>query len=159
MLTPERLRERLFYDLRTGVFFWRSNEGGGHASGSRAGSLNKQGYRVIYLDGTRYREHRLAFLYVTGSWPAGEVDHKNMRRDQNNFLNLREASRSQNQANGNAYKTSKSGIRGVYPHGNRWVAFIMVNYRNHHLGTFNKLEEAAAVRVEAAARLQGPFAR
>lgn len=81
MLTQERLKELLTYEPATGVFRWRErrgNQGGGCvAPGDEAGSVYKNGYRMIGVGGRRYGAHRLAFLYMTGAFPPAEVDHIN----------------------------------------------------------------------------------
>jgi len=157
-LTPDRLRALVFYDLRTGVFLWRENGGISRVGGARAGYIDNRGYRSIVIKGKVYKEHRLAFLYTFGRWPAQEIDHRNRIRDQNNFANLREATPAQNAANANAHKGTQSGVRGVYRHRSKWRAKIRANNLIYRLGTFATIEEAKAARDEAAVRLCGVFA-
>lgn len=94
MLTAERLRELLSYDPETGWFTWRvTRSSNGRAdAGSRAGALRSDGYRHVTVDQHKYKEHRLAWLYMTGKWPEADLDHKNNTRDDNRFSNLRAAS-------------------------------------------------------------------
>jgi hypothetical protein len=100
------------------------------------------------IKGKVYKEHRLAFLYTFGRWPAQEIDHRNRIRDQNNFANLREATPAQNAANANAHKGTQSGVRGVYRHRSKWRAKIRANNLIYRLGTFATIEEAKAARDE-----------
>ncbi|WP_428999737.1 HNH endonuclease signature motif containing protein [Stenotrophomonas maltophilia] len=46
-----------------------------------------------------YRQHRLAWLYMTGQWPSGEIDHINHDRSDNRWHNLRDVSHQANQQN------------------------------------------------------------
>ena len=53
------------------------------------------------------------------------IDHKDMNRLNNQRLNLRPATHSQNKANRNAQVNSKSGIKGVSYSSkrNKWCAY------------------------------------
>jgi hypothetical protein len=96
-LTAERLRELLDYDPKSGVWVWRISRKRMRI-GSVAGSINGDGYRRLMVDGRRYQASRLAWLYVIGSWPIAEIDHKNLDKADDRFCNLRECTRLQNQA-------------------------------------------------------------
>lgn len=56
---------------------------------ANAGYINSEGYRVINIDGTEYFAHDLAFLYMTGDFPKGEVEHINRKRDDDRWCNLK----------------------------------------------------------------------
>jgi hypothetical protein len=70
-LTAERLREALSYNPDTGAWTWLVPTG----RRVRAGRIDCQGGWRIGLDGRYYTGSRLAFLYMTGKWPAHLVDH------------------------------------------------------------------------------------
>src|SRR5687768_770720 len=110
MLTAEKLRELMDYNPDTGVFLYRKRRGR-RSAGLEAGSIVK-GYRLISL-GKQYSAHRLAWLYVYGEWPAGDLDHINCVRDDNRIANLREATDSQNNANRTLAPKNSSGFKGV----------------------------------------------
>jgi HNH endonuclease len=55
----------------------------------RADILADDGYRYVEIDGELYRADRVAWLYVTGEWPEGEVEHINGDRGDNRWENLR----------------------------------------------------------------------
>lgn len=151
MLTQERLRELLTYHPRTGVFTWRKRTSNRVRVGDRAGHKNAVlGYRLIRLDDELYYAHRLAFLYMTGSWPQHEVDHVNRVRDDNRWANLAAATRLENQQNLGLAPTNKSGYRGVYLHraAGKWSAERWVAGTKHYLGLFATAEEAHLAWVE-----------
>jgi hypothetical protein len=166
-LTAERLREILYYDPGTGVFRYRRNRGGGKLKGDIAGFIspksdaNGGGYRIIAIEGREYGAHRLAWLYMTGAWPTGRVDHKNTIRDDNRFDNLREATHSQNMANKNLQANNTSGLKGVTWNKNarKWVASIQANGKQRHLGLFLTAKSAHDAYCRAAYELFGSFAR
>mgnify|MGYP001607389399 CR=1 FL=1 len=96
-LDAELLREQLSYDLVTGFFIWNEDRGNPQArSGMQAGTVLATGYRVIRVGGYRYLAHRLAWFYVHGIWPQGEIDHVNFQKDDNRLSNLRDVSRTKN---------------------------------------------------------------
>jgi hypothetical protein len=156
-LTIERLRELLTYDPETGVFH--------RPKGHRfpiAGWVNSvNGYRYIDIDGERYLAQRLAWFYMTGTWPDGEVDHRNLRRDDNWWENLRAATKAQNMQNTALLPTNKSGHKGVSwcSQRTKWVAMINCAGRQKNLGRYDSIEEAVAAYRRAATAMHGEFAR
>lgn len=110
--------------------------------------------RILYL-------HRLILARMLGrELVKGEqCDHINMVRTDNRRENLRLATNGQNNANKGAYKTNKLGVKGVVAMGKRFQAHIGVGNKDHHLGTFDTIEEAHAAYLEAARRMHGEFAR
>ncbi len=143
-LTAARLREVLSYDPETGLFIRLRN-------GSAVSLLN-QGYLVASIDGKQYKAHRLAWLYVHGFFPDGDIDHINRDRADNRLSNLRVTTRALNHQNSTSTR-SASGVRGVSRLGNYWRAAIAVNGKDYYLGKFATISEAAAARAQAEARL------
>lgn len=88
-LTQEYLKDILDYNHFNGEFHWIKRRKGVQIY-SVAGYTHKTGYRRINIDGKQYQAHRLAFLYITGSFPLKKVYHFNNRRDDNRWLNLRQ---------------------------------------------------------------------
>ena len=82
MLTQRRLKNLLFYNKRTGMFFWRKTN-------SRAGEKNRKGYLRIKIDGVNYFVHRLAWLYIWGYDPENSLEHKSSHKMDNRIENLR----------------------------------------------------------------------
>lgn len=92
------LRATLLYDPDTGVFT-RAITRGSLAAGTKAGSLNRVGYWQIGVCGRTYTAQRLAWFYVHGDWPDGDIDHINRDKLDNRIANLRVISRSENLRN------------------------------------------------------------
>ena len=161
-LTAERLREVLDYDHATGLFVWRRAISSHAVVGSPAGGLKPpKNYVWIRIDGRGYYAHRLAWLWTTGDWPSGDVDHRNLDHSDNRWVNIRPASRSNNRCNQRARRDNKSGLKGIFFHKGHgtWYARISKDGQHHHLGVFATAEAAHAAYIEAAARLHGEFAR
>jgi hypothetical protein len=160
MLTHERLTELLTYDPDTGIFRWRQRRAAMRV-GEIAGTIRPDGRNQICLDRMFYFASRLAWFYVYGKWPSALIDHKNGKRHQDQIANLREADYCENMRNIHSGPTNKTGVRGVYfePRTGRYYAQIRLGGKTAKaLGTFDTLEEAAAVRKEAVRRLHGEFA-
>lgn len=158
-LTAAYVRSILHYNRRTGVFCWKVRRKGIRV-GDVAGDLRK-GYRRIGIDFHRYRAARLAWLYVTGSWPTHEVDHKNRNKSDDRFSNLRPATHAQNLRNVAIKRNNTSGVKGVSWDRSRrkWVAMITVHGHQKNLGRFNTKTGARNAYRSAAANLHGEFAR
>jgi hypothetical protein len=161
MLTHERLKEVLSYDRDTGLFHWRVATAHRITVGDIAGAIGHYGYRIIGIDGKSYRANRLAWFYMTGSWPIAEIDHEDTDRSNDAFRNLREATESQNAANGKLRSTNTSGLKGVSwdKEKRKWVAGIKIDYKRKMLGRFDKKEDAHKAYLIAAEKLFGQFAR
>lgn len=75
------------------------------------GSSTDTGYKVVYINGKRYRVHRLVLETFIGECPKGfECDHKDRNRSNNRVENLRWVSHIDN--NRNTSKTESVNTRG-----------------------------------------------
>lgn len=103
-LTHEELLRNLSYDEESGFMTWILS-GPRRVVGCRAGYLHGSGYRKITLCGTEWFEHRLIWFWMTGSVPSSEmqVDHINLKRDDNRWSNLRLVDQGTNLANSPRY--------------------------------------------------------
>ena len=98
---------------------------------------------------------------MTGKWPDKEVDHRDLDKSNNRWHNLRETTHSQNMANCRAYKTNKSGVKGVSwnKRQQKWIAKIKVNGTTIHLLSTDS-KDKAEVWYKAFAELAfGEYAR
>lgn len=161
-LTLPRLKSEFSYDPETGVWTRtaRASNGKG-AVGQRAGRVHKSGYRTIKIDGTHHKEHRLAFLWMTGSFPTADCDHVNLDKAGNRWANLRPATRSQNMANKPRIATNTSGLKGVswFKPTGKWWAQIKVSGRGKSLGLYDCPAAAHFAYLIAADKAFGAFAR
>ena len=161
----QQLVSLLDYSPDTGEFRWRKRSGSGRSNagwnaryvGKVAGSLNQTGYRQIRIGDRLHCAHKLAWLWGTGEWPSGELDHINRCRDDNRIDNLRPATRSQNCANTRLYKNNKSGIRGVSKGRSGWEANIRKDGKRYYLGSFRDKDSAASAYNKAAIAVHGDF--
>lgn len=161
-LTHEELLRVLHYDPQNGHFTWRVTYSKAVA-GARAGWLNEGGKRRkpcwrLCLSWRKYTASRLAWFYMTGHWPV-EVDHRNLDPLDDSWGNLREATRSQNEANKGVRRNNKLGLKGVDAFGGGYRAQIMRNRRKVYLGTFPMPAAAQRAYLAAAAAADGEFLR
>lgn len=157
-----RVRELLSYDPTSGVFRWRQSRGrfGNRAkAGDIAGATGQRGVKRICLDWKVYLAHRLAWVYMTGAWPAGGIDHINGNPSDNRWANLRPADQSQNSANARKRSDNTVGLKGVSAQRGKYRASIVKNGRQKFLGYFATPEEAHAAYVAAARNTFGEYAR
>ncbi len=157
-LSAEFIRENLAYEPVTGVFLWKKR-GPGRTLGRVLGSAVWPGYRAIKINGNLFYAHRLAWLYVHGEWPNGQIDHIDGDKANNAIANLRVATAAQNSARRKvAGKPTIAPARGVMPHGAGYVARIHHAGKRHYLGYFSTLEAAKAAYAAKAKEIHGEFA-
>ncbi|YP_009965997.1 HNH homing endonuclease (ACLAME 27) [Escherichia phage H8] len=153
MVIQERLKELLEYNPDTGLFI-RLVAVGNQKAGNIAGTLRKDGYIQIKVDGKPYLAHQLAFLYMEGYTPE-MVDHINRVRSDNRWVNLRESNNQENQRN--KATRSKSGYLGISwrKRDQKWEVNV-ANFRgtNMYGGSFRYLDLELAVKRANELRLQ-----
>lgn len=158
-ITWKRLNEALAIDPVAGTCHWREPNKNCHSVeiGVAAGSMNGRGRHHISVDGRRYYRSVLVWFFVKKRWPRRMVDHRDGDKLNDIFDNLREATASQNQQN-NRRRKGVSGVKGVSPKGEKFVARITLNQKTKNLGCFRSKEEAAAAYATAATEMFGDFA-
>lgn len=157
MITQNDLKKRLCYDPKTGIFT-RLVRCGNQAGGKVAGTPHKKGYISIgfSLAGVKkiYLAHRLAWLYVFGEMPDGQIDHINGDKTDNRIENLRVVNHLENHKNTKLHSRNKSGLSGVWFHGQNknWCAEIKVNNKKIGLGSHSGFFDACCARKSAERR-------
>lgn len=159
-LTQEAARALFRYDPKSGNLYWRfgpPNRIAAHQSGVRRSDGTYS--LAVNIGKIHYAAHNIIWVYVTGKKPKGEVDHINRIKCDNRWSNLREASRSQNQANTGLYKNNTTGYRGVSFDKSigRYRAIFSKNGKNRCLGVFDRPEEAHEAWKQTAIVNHGEF--
>lgn len=152
-LTKIELEKILNYHPETGVFTWRK-PGKGRIWSAVAGNMRKDGYCALRLGGRIYLRHRLVWLFETGEWPRGEIDHLDRTPGNDKFSNLRVVTREQNRYNINSYNRT-TGVRGVTPV--KKTGKFRARIQNEYIGTFNTIEAAKTAYNNRAKQLFGEF--
>jgi hypothetical protein len=162
----------LDYNPSTGGLIWKHRiaaEDGGLVDRTRrsCASFNAQfagkpaftatdssGYRFGAIHDMQCRAHKAIVAIMTGCWPEDSVDHINGDRQDNRWVNLRLASRADNNRNMRRRCDNTSGFAGVTWNKRRakWSAYIRSGGRYVSLGDHERLEDAAAARKAAVAR-------
>ncbi len=156
-LTYEYLTTTFNYSPETGLFTRIRKASCKNAIGDIAVATRPDGY--ITIAGNDWRDrvlaHRAAWLYMTGSMPDGNVDHINQVRDDNRWLNLRIATKSENARNAKRRVDNTSGCCGVsWNKGKwKWEAYIAVDGVTTRLGRHVDFFEAVCARKSAEIRL------
>ena len=157
-ISLQRLKELLQYDPDTGLFIRLVKTSNRSPVGSVVGCKRKDGYYITRIDGTAYFLHRLAFLYMNGSWPE-EIDHIDGNPSNNKWNNLREVNSGQNKMN-RRRKIGKE-YKGVVWHkqGQKWMAQINVDGEHIYLGLFEDAKDAHKAYCKAATIYHGEYAK
>ena len=140
--TVEEIKKVLWYDQESGLFLARFSARK-HKPWRQIGSFESKGYLQIKIGKNIYMAHRLAWKYVTGNDPFDfQVDHVDLNKNNNAFSNLRLVSNKQNCENRKINVRNKTGHRGVYMRGTRFVAEICHNYVRIKIGSYATIQEA-----------------
>ncbi|WP_391487129.1 HNH endonuclease [Leclercia tamurae] len=148
----------LDYERETGTFRWKCARGAVKA-GDKAGNLRVDGYVHLTICGRCILAHRLVWLFETGSFPDGVIDHVNCIKSDNRFENLRLATVSQNNHNLPMRRNNSSGVKGVTWHKQhgKWHARCKYLGVSHHVGYFNELNDAEEAVKRLREKLHGEF--
>lgn len=147
-VTHAELIKMLNYDAQSGEMSWRNPAG---RNPKEIGSIHANGRRYITISRKSYGAHRLAWFYVKGRWPKGNVrpingDYLDLRLE-----NLVVESPSDTARHSKHRINNTSGYRGVSWDKTRgkWIATIRENNAQRSLGRFDT-KEAAAEAFEVA---------
>lgn len=144
MISKDNVKD--LFDYRDGKLFWTKTVNARAKAGSEAGTINGRGYRQICYKGKLCMTHRVVWLWHTGQWPKGDVDHISGNKLENRIENLRDVDKSTNQTNRHgAQKNNKTGVLGVRSRGNKFL----VHYRSKYIGSFLTMKDAVTARTLA----------
>ena len=161
----EELKEHFDYNPDTGIIIWKKTTKPHMKVGAEAGSLNvrpKTSYRLIQLNHSKYKAHRLAYYMYHGIDPAEkQIDHIDGNGLNNKINNLRLATHSDNGKNRNLNKNNTSGVTGVIwgKQRGRWRAQIKLNGKFKFLGHYSNIQDAIQARKEGEKKYFGKFRR
>jgi hypothetical protein len=143
------------FDYKDGVLTWKQ----GRKNGRVAGSLKPTGYTVVEINNNNIMAHRLVWMMHNGSF-EGFIDHIDGNRSNNKIENLRLATVLQNSWNRKNNSNNRTGVKGVHQikATNKYQARICIGNKRLVLGSFEDLELAELVVMEARDKYHGKFA-
>lgn len=164
-ITQELIEDMLLYNPATGDFIWKSDRPlkyfeserrqkmwktryGGKVAGAVV-NIERNSYITIKIFSKGYFAHRLAWLYMTGSWPHENIDHLDGNGTNNAWDNLREVDVRTNCWNQRLRLNNTSGVQGVALESTGYAWRAMAG--NTVLGRFKTKEEAVECRNNWAA--------
>jgi len=152
------LLHKHFYYVNGELF--RKTKNHGCKIGDKAGHLRWDGYNQVSFKNKSYLLHRLIFMMFHGYMPL-KVDHIDGNTLNNCIENLRPVNQIQNQQNSKLRKSNTSGIKNVSFHKrtNKWRVQFNVNGVSKYIGSFDDLELAELVAIEARNKYHKEFAR
>lgn len=161
-INQEFLKSILDYNPETGEMTWIKPTKYhpdllGKVAGNPARTPKK--YWVIQIHGKKYNRSRLAWLWMTGSFPKEFIDHKDGNSLNDKWDNLREASLMENAWNHKFRKRKYDFPMGVrQSKSGRYVARISHMKKQFTIGSFDTVEEARAAYLEEREKRFGEFA-
>lgn len=158
-ITHEELLTVLDYNPETGAMKWRDGQTNArHAKHHREfGWVDDKGRKYVHINQRAYAAHRLAWFYVTKSWPEAHVAPVNGDYLDLRFENLTLETPSQTAMRGRQRKNNTSGMRGVCwdKSRNKWIVIFKAHGQTRNLGRFDTKEEASAAYEKARAEVLG----
>lgn len=155
---PDRdiISECFHYDVDSGLLYWKRRPWirSRVRLGDIAGTLHRSGYYQTSINGEVFMVHRLIWKMQTGVDPV-EIDHVNRVCSDNRWVNLREATSSQQKVN----RETPNCHRGVHYIASKGLYGSQIKMEGRHewLGLFKTPEEACAAYRFRASELHGAF--
>jgi len=147
MITQEYAKQ--LFDCIDGHLVWKINKAKRIKVGDKAGTISKDGYVRVFVDGKSYLAHKLVYLIKHGYMPT-ELDHIDRNKLNNKISNLRQCTRSENSINRNLFVNNKTGIKNVHKHSfGKYEVSFKRNNKNIYCGLFDDIELAELVAIEA----------
>ena len=154
-MNQELLKELFIYDGRN--LCWAKSRGSRKIF-SKAGQIDANGYIRIGINGKKYMEHRLVWLWKHGVMPK-ELDHINQVPWDNRIENLREVTKQQNQWNTSVRSVSKSGVKNVHwnKKDQRWRVQFRVDGKPKYFGEYKDIDYAIFVADAMRYKYRGEY--
>lgn len=137
---------------RAAFIYTKKRPYSGKSPGSPARTTFKDGqtsYGLIYLNGIKYLEHRLLWLWFYGDWPQLGLDHVDGEGLNNTIENIKEATQKDQCHNRKLRSDNQSGYAGISWRSDsaKW-RLILTNDNGviERLGTFANLQDAVEAR-------------
>ena len=158
-LTQDLIKHYFSYNPETGIFIRKIATAQSSKVGEVAGGKDDKGYIRIRINGSKYRAHTLAWIYMYGEIPQ-QIDHINGIKDDNRICNLRIADNFINSQNKHTKpKSNKTGYFGVHfdSGSKKFRARISHKGQYIHLGLFDDPSEAEKVYLQEKRRIHEGF--
>lgn len=128
--------------------------------------VGRHRYLRVSIEGKPVSLHRVIYLWHHGYLPEA-IDHINGDRFDNRIENLRGATQAENCLNRKHHSNSRSPCKNVYLQAptkragwkRNWVVSLTVNRKRKYIGSFEDLDLAELVAIEAREKFHGQFAR
>lgn len=156
-LTAAYVHSLLIYDPISGNLCWKANPSIGIMKNTLVSQKKENGYLNVKINGLTFRAHRVIWLMQTGSWPTGNIDHKDRIRSNNAWHNLRNGTQAQNTWNAVSKRGLLRGLTPVKDKPGQFKATIMRNGKTHRLGSFFCAEKAHLAYKQAVIDLSKGF--
>ena len=166
ILTQDIVRELLDYDPESGKLTWKLRSSHWFKEERNKNIFNKihagkcperislgvDGYPRIRIGvlGNYYSASRVIWLWMTGEWPTGIIDHIDKEPTNNKWDNLRQVDSLGNARNRSKQSNNTSGVTGVSwsEEKQKWRAGVRIKGKQRFLGYFKKEDlDLAAMEV------------
>lgn len=135
-----------------GILYWKIKPSNNVNIGDVAGNRFGIGYVRVMYKHRHYLCHCIIWEMHNGPIPEGyEIDHIDHIPYHNQIENLRLVTHKENMRNASLSSRNKSGRTGVYWYkpNQKWLAYIRVDGKYHHLGYFEDFNDAVKAREDA----------
>lgn len=148
--TQQEVLDLFLYDKITGIVVRRIATSRNTKIGEKVGWVNGEGYLNVKINRRSYKLHQVIWLYHYGVWPSGVIDHINRIKTDNRIENLRDTTVQINNINQGLRSDNKTGVKGVTwrARDRRFVAACRVSGKQHYLGSFHSVDDAAKVVID-----------
>ena len=131
-VTPTDAKE--YFDYIDGHLYWKKT----NRKGKKAGCLHPTGYVQVAWKKQLWQLHRIVWLWHENELTDGlEIDHINKNKQDNRIENLRQVTRSLNNANRQACFVNE--CKGIWK---AYTSRVVGKGKQIHLGCFKSKEEA-----------------